>query len=592
MRTVLWPAQATSGPASRRPSHSAAGDVTIRPAPGYRGRTRDGTDDPTPPLAAVRARGVPGARAAPTSSPWRRPGAGKTTFALAAARQHLGEHPRRRLVVVAPTQHLKTQWADAAEALDLHLEPSWSAADGRLPADVHGMVTTYQQVAASTGALAPLARDAFVVLDEAHHSGEERAWGDSVRAAFAGSAVRLSLSGTPFRSDTRAIPFVRYDDDGLAQADVEYGYGDALLGRRRGAPGALPAHRRPDGVDRRRRHLRHGLASRTPSTRSPPPSGCAPRCRWTASGCPTCSRRAHERLLDVRRSHPGGRRDGDRHRPGPRPRHRRAAAAPGRRRRRRSSCPRTPARPTRIAAFARGTGPWIVAVRMLSEGVDIPRLRVGVFATTTTTELFFRQAVGRLVRWTRGPRPAAEPHVHPRRSPPARRTRSRSPSSGATACAATTDGGRARRSWRTRRASSAPEPPTTSSRCSPPSRPWPVGAAADHRPRASAAARRRVGARRPRRTCSWSSPRRRRWPCRPPAGAGEEARPCARASAAVACATPTPSLVRHISRITGLSHSQVNAELNRRIGIERIGEATIEQLERRRDQAARWLAAA
>ena len=39
---------------------------------------------------------------------------------------------------------------------------------------------------------------------------------------------------------------------------------------------------------------------------------------------------------------------------------------------------------------------------MVSEGVDIPRLRIAVFATTTTTELFFRQAVGRVVRWTRG----------------------------------------------------------------------------------------------------------------------------------------------------------------------------------------------
>jgi superfamily II DNA or RNA helicase len=57
---------------------------------------------------------------------------------------------------------------------------------------------------------------------------------------------------------------------------------------------------------------------------------------------------------------------------------------------------------TRIARFAAGTDPWIVAVRMVSEGVDIPRLRVGVYATTTTTELFFRQAVGRFVRWTRG----------------------------------------------------------------------------------------------------------------------------------------------------------------------------------------------
>jgi hypothetical protein len=51
-----------------------------------------------------------------------------------------------------------------------------------------------------------------------------------------------------------------------------------------------------------------------------------------------------------------------------------------------------------IADFAAGRAPWIVAVRMVSEGVDIPRLRVGVYATTTVTDLFFRQAVGRLVR--------------------------------------------------------------------------------------------------------------------------------------------------------------------------------------------------
>ena len=52
----------------------------------------------------------------------------------------------------------------------------------------------------------------------------------------------------------------------------------------------------------------------------------------------------------------------------------------------------------KIAAFAEGQAPWIVAVRMVSEGVDIPRLRVGVYATNTVTDLFFRQAVGRLVR--------------------------------------------------------------------------------------------------------------------------------------------------------------------------------------------------
>lgn len=56
----------------------------------------------------------------------------------------------------------------------------------------------------------------------------------------------------------------------------------------------------------------------------------------------------------------------------------------------------------KIAAFAAGRDPWLVAVRMVGEGVDIPRLRVGVYATTTTTDLFFRQAVGRFVRWVPG----------------------------------------------------------------------------------------------------------------------------------------------------------------------------------------------
>jgi hypothetical protein len=40
----------------------------------------------------------------------------------------------------------------------------------------------------------------------------------------------------------------------------------------------------------------------------------------------------------------------------------------------------------------------MVAVRMVSEGVDVPRLCVGVYATSTSTPLFFAQAVGRFVR--------------------------------------------------------------------------------------------------------------------------------------------------------------------------------------------------
>lgn len=43
----------------------------------------------------------------------------------------------------------------------------------------------------------------------------------------------------------------------------------------------------------------------------------------------------------------------------------------------------------------------MVAVRMVSEGVDVPRLMVGVYATSAATPLYFAQAVGRFVRTRR-----------------------------------------------------------------------------------------------------------------------------------------------------------------------------------------------
>src|SRR6202789_645234 len=158
------------------------------------------------------------------------PGAGKTTLALAAARRSLARSPAR-LIVVVPTAHLKFQWARAAAALDLHLEAGWTPSQGGFPSDMHGIVTTYQQVASAPGAMAQRAAGAFVILDEIHHAGDDRAWGDALQTAFEGAGRRLSLSGTPFRSDTRSIPFVRYEFE-EAIPDFEYGYGPALADRR------------------------------------------------------------------------------------------------------------------------------------------------------------------------------------------------------------------------------------------------------------------------------------------------------------------------------------------------------------------------
>ena len=327
------------------------------------------------------------------------PGAGKTTFALTAARQVLARQPNLRLVVVAPTAHLKVQWAQAAARFALHLDPQWSAADGRLPPDMHGIVTTYQQVASSADVLADVAREAFVVFDEIHHAADDRAWGESVLRAFAGAPRRLAISGTPFRSDTQAIPFVRYVLD-EASPDFEYGYGEALADRRVVRPvyfprtnghmewtapdGSMQAASFDDALDQARssQRLRTALSLEG---------------EWL----PEVLRSAVNQLEVLRETQEdaGGlviATDQD---------HARGIAAILRSRFGQPASVVTsddPDSSDRIAHFARSCDPWLVSVRMVSEGVDIPRLRVGVYATTTTTELFFRQAVGRFVRWTPG----------------------------------------------------------------------------------------------------------------------------------------------------------------------------------------------
>jgi len=323
------------------------------------------------------------------------PGAGKTTFALTAGVRDLARHPHRRLVVVAPTQHLKHQWAEAASNFGLHLEPEWGSSDP-FPHDMHGVVVTYQQVAAQPRPLRGPADDAFVVLDEIHHAGTERAWGDGVFEAFELAARRLSLSGTPFRSDQNPIPFVDYDFE-EAVADYVYGYGEALKDGGVVRPVFFPRINgqmewsTPDGAivsatfdD----HLDRTLASQRLRT------ALSPDGEWL----PTVLDQAHTQLVRLRETHPnaGGlviAMDVEHARTIQKllKRHQGVEAV--------VATSDDPQASDKIAEFAASTDPWIVAVRMVSEGVDVPRLRVGVYATNTMTELFFRQAVGRLVRW-------------------------------------------------------------------------------------------------------------------------------------------------------------------------------------------------
>ncbi|MFY1690959.1 DEAD/DEAH box helicase [Plantactinospora sp. WMMB782] len=330
------------------------------------------------------------------------PGAGKTTFALRIAAELLADGTVEAVTVVAPTEHLKTQWAVAAARVGIQLDAAFRNADLHSSADFHGAVVTYAQVgiAPQVHRRRTMTRRTLVILDEIHHAGDSRSWGDGVKAAFEPAVRRLMLTGTPFRSDENPIPFVSYErgPDGLqrSRADSVYGYSDAL------ADGVV----RPviflaySGETRWRTSAGDELAARLGEPMTQDLIAQAWRTALDPAGdwMPQVLRAADARLQVLRA---GGVSDA-------------AGLVIATDQQAARSYARLIERITgeravvvlsddqgasdRIAAFTVSEQRWMVAVRMVSEGVDIPRLAVGVYATSASTPLFFAQAIGRFVR--------------------------------------------------------------------------------------------------------------------------------------------------------------------------------------------------
>lgn len=330
------------------------------------------------------------------------PGSGKTTFALRIATELVADRTVERVVVVVPTEHLKTQWALAAAGAGIALDPRFSNTAGQTSSDYHGVVVTYAQVAnhPTLHRVRTEARRTLVIFDEIHHGGDAKSWGDGIREAYDDAAHRLSLTGTPFRSDDAAIPFVAYEPDetGLARsvADHTYGYTEALTdgvvrpvvflaysgeARWRDSAGAEYAARlgEPLSAEHTTRAWRTAL---DPAGEWMPAVITAADTRLRqlrAGGVPdaggmviasdqTAARDYAKLLATITVEAPTVVLSDD------------------------------PGSSERIAEFARGSSRWLVAVRMVSEGVDVPRLAVGVYATSASTPLYFAQAVGRFVR--------------------------------------------------------------------------------------------------------------------------------------------------------------------------------------------------
>ncbi|MCR6706283.1 MAG: DEAD/DEAH box helicase [Cellulomonas sp.] len=329
------------------------------------------------------------------------PGAGKTTFALRIATELLEARVVRRVTVVAPTDHLKRQWADAAARVGIRLDPGFSNAQGRHGHGFDGVAVTYAQVANKPAlhAARTSAAPTLVILDEVHHGGDALSWGDGVREAFEGATRRLALTGTPFRSDTAAIPFVQYERDqqGIRRsvADYSYGYGDALRDHVV-RPVIFLSY---SGSMRWRTKTGDEISARLGEALTKDMTAQAWRTALDPGGewIPAVLAGADRRLTEVRRTVPDAgamiiatdQTD--------------ARGYAGHLARLTGESPTVvlsdePGASDRIDEFARGDSRWLVAVRMVSEGVDVPRLAVGVYATSTATPLFFAQAVGRFVR--------------------------------------------------------------------------------------------------------------------------------------------------------------------------------------------------
>jgi superfamily II DNA or RNA helicase len=331
------------------------------------------------------------------------PAAGKTTFGLHIAHRMLSAGFVSRVVVAGPTTHICRQWAADAGRYGIDLEPNRPNSDGPESADFHGVAVTYQTIAAGpdTHRLATARRPTLLIADEPHHMGDQAAWGLQTRWAFDGAHFRLLLSGTPFRSDNSAIPWVTYDEDGLSRADYAYGYPQALVDRVCRPITFLPYDGEMEWVsDGRLRSADFDLALPAAEAARRLRTALSPEGEWMGE----VLRDGDARLSEVRADgHPdaGGlviASDQD---------HARAIAArlgsiSGERPELVMSD--EPGASRRIADFASSDRRWLVSVLMVSEGVDIPRLRVGVYATAARTELFFRQVVGRFIRTTLEPR--------------------------------------------------------------------------------------------------------------------------------------------------------------------------------------------
>jgi superfamily II DNA or RNA helicase len=353
------------------------------------------------------------------------PGAGKTIAACSIAQALIERGEVERLVVIAPRAEVVQQWADDVKQVTGRTMLKVTGADDNVKDYQLDVCATWAAIQGLADAFQAVCMDAktLVICDEHHHAAVRAAWGEGANGAFAAARYALILTGTPIRSDNQESVWLAFDDEG-AIAHPEEGtytltYGDAVdLGYCR--PITFHRHEGKFTVD-----LDDGQGVQVSGASSPELSpelkripglqralnfyrlACTPQYERDGETPlhdgyqATMLEYASDKLTELRYRMPnaGG-----------------LVIAPS------IEVAKYMARlieiiegekPTlvhsqesgvesKIKAFKNTDKRWIVSVAMISEGVDIKRLRVLVYLPNALTELAFRQSVGRVVR-TLGP---------------------------------------------------------------------------------------------------------------------------------------------------------------------------------------------
>jgi superfamily II DNA or RNA helicase len=326
------------------------------------------------------------------------PGSGKTVFALALAKSLVNRGLIDFLYVASPSRPMVEHWkTKTCELIGYHLSKrsNNNLQNVELPFDVGGVAATYSQIASRARAHASHihGRLAMFVGDEFHHMSEFNTWGKEARKAFEKAHFRVFLSGTPFRGDATRLPWARFSPEGLLLPDYVYTYKRAMKDK---VCRPVVFHSYPVTVtdsryskefakvtdeDSQNKLLEISLDTKGPLIR-----------RMIRDG--------HEILKTLRArgeqfAHAGGllvARD---------QKHARECAkliteitgeVPA------ISISDNEDAEDEQRSYENGSGFWIVSVKKIGEGVDIPRLMVTVYATNVTQRLFFRQVAGRVQR--------------------------------------------------------------------------------------------------------------------------------------------------------------------------------------------------